>query len=142
MPIIIDQQPLDHGQALVASVVFKGNISDADFQGWLDYMTNLLKQQRPFYGITVSEPPLELPEDYKMTEALWYRDNRAAFRSYGQAIALLVADEEQLEHFKNSGHQKHWGIPCQAFLTTEQAWEWFRELEAQRIKDVAVALTE
>lgn len=124
MPIFLNAIQNLNSSLPVFLLDFSGEISQDAFDGWLIAMSDLLASEQSFALIYHSRTGLTLPDNYRQTEAVWYKTHKESFFKYCKGLVRIVDDETQRQALDSPAFHKAWRVPYAVVLSLTEAKAW------------------
>ncbi|MCD9088542.1 hypothetical protein [Stenotrophomonas sp. SY1] len=106
-------------ETAVIRAVFHGQVSAEEIRHWLADVERLIVAGTPFYFIATTLPGASFCDDYRAIQAVWYKQHKAAFRSFCRGLVRIATSAEEQQRLDTPALHAAWGVPY--FVTTDAA---------------------
>lgn len=117
MPVIQSGWP-------VVRIRFDGRIDVDQFSGWLSEMSTLLAREQPFSVVASSSDHVQLPDQYRQLEAVWFKASKPALLTYCRGLARVAGSPGQLARLDAPSMHKAWPFGYFVTMDEQAALDW------------------
>ena len=111
----------------VVYIEFKDVVNAAEFEQWLVEVERLIQLQQNFYLIMHTRLNTTFPENYRQTQAFWYKKYKASFFQYCEGLIRIAQDLEDLKRLNTPALHDAWQVPYYVSLDKTDAMNWIQK---------------